>query len=240
MHVARKLFLPGALVAAAALLTAGAYSPAQSSDGVSLVSSVQSADAGQLRSTLQPLSAYPAGTTLTQYTVSQAVSANLLKAPATVVVSPAACSNLLTSFVGDLNKFQGWVQRGTTPNKHRADNVVGTVAGGANLNGVLADVAACKTGTVSVPSLGLTGKISLSTFPAATVKGAQAVGVQQTVSFPGNSSALANQFAAAGSSAQVYSVQGDNAAVVCGEVPSDPIGESLAVQQRIQSLGLVG
>lgn len=249
MRIARRLLLPGIAVAAAALLTAGAYQPADQDSGVALtaasqvvvnpttapVTTIPTAD--QLAQVLAPASAFPAGTTLNRSTVADAAAAGLFKPPSTVVVSPAACTNLLGAAVGDVSRLTGWVESGTEPDGSRADNAVLAAPGGINLAALKANVAACKNGTVSVPSLGLTGTITLTEFAASTVPGAQAVGVQQKVTFS-QKTEVAAQLAAAGSSAQVYAQQGSVLSSVCLIRWLESSAVSQTVQQQVVDGGL--
>jgi hypothetical protein len=240
MHVGRRVLLPVALVAAAALVTAGAYQ-SQRDDGAGAQAAPAAAQpaAPDLRQLLEPKSSYPAGTKLTVSTVEQAVAAGQLKFPATVVVSPAACGGLLTGAVGDVRRLSGWAQLGTTPEGGRADNLVGTTEAGINLDAVRANIAACREGTVSVPSMGLTGTISLTEMAAPAVQGAETVGVQQTVTFADHSDA-ANKIAAAGTTVQIYAKQGNLLSSICLLHWLEATKISLSVQQRALDMGFGG
>ena len=236
MRITRNgLLLSGALTVAAAVAVAGIQLVTPGTDQAAPADNqaAQSVDLASLESVFVPVTAYPEGTTLERLPIQDALKAGMLHPPADVVISPAACTDLLAGAIGDLSKLEGWVQRGETPEQRLVDAYVGTVPGGANLAKLRDQIQQCDNGTVKIESQGLTGTITLTEFAVPRQDGAEAIGIQQTVTFDNAPAEIAAQLEALGSSAQVYMTSGDAVVASCEEVVAAAINHATEMFQNL-------
>jgi len=208
LRVRRALFLTGVAVAVAAVVSAGTQASASNTADVQQAGvAVHELTDDQVRSVLAPVTDITPGSAVTQYTVADAL--DQLQMPKNLVITPAVCTYLV-----DLSGIDGWTQTAVTPDGHFQQSLAGVLPGGFDLDQIRANAESCVTGTIAVPELGLKGTVSLTEFAVPTVDGIEAIGINQVVSFAGDTSDAARQLEKMTSS-QVYLTSGDFVASSC-------------------------
>jgi hypothetical protein len=227
----KRLYLVGALLAAVTLVavvgtTVFRGNASQATESKSL-DTRKSLDSQTLRSILTPTSAYPAGVSVQEITLEQAMADGMLQMPPDVVVAPAACNQTVSSVIGNKALATGWVHIGMAPPKTAAGQpgvfvrIVAQVPGGARLDKLREAAAACKSGTITLTKFGVVGTINLYEFAIPGKLGERSVGIRQIVTFPSDLSEEARQAAADGplTTTGVYTSVGNVITVACEEEP---------------------
>jgi len=232
LGVRRTLFLAGAAVAVAAVISAGTQASADTVDAAPAGVTANQVSADDLRSVLTPADVMAPGTQVTQLTIADAVAAGKFQAPADVVITPTVCTNLV-----DLSTVRGWVQLGHGQAGHVELSLAGVVPGGFDLDQLRANAEACQSGTVTVAALGLKGTISLTEFTAPAVDGMKTVGIHQVVSFAGHDSDIARQLESTATSSQVYFTdEREFGGAICIIEPVNAGDRAVAMQERVKAL----
>lgn len=177
----------GFLVAARFTTKSSATAQAAAAGQPVAVANPQVAVAERMKALLQP----PDQATQ-QSTVQDAAAAGVFDVPANMTFAPKSCLLYLEDAIGSPGNYPGWVEFGTLPaSATRFSDLAISVAGGVDLNRIQASAATCASGTMSIPSLGLTATVRLSNFATPTLAGARTLGITITTAFDPNSSAEA-------------------------------------------------
>lgn len=219
-----------AAVAAALVLAACGESdePGEPTPGATL-------DQAELESVL--VDEQPAGTELETRTTADALSEGMLHPPPFVTIEPAVCGELLASAAGDLDTLSGVVRWGQNRERRLLDALAATSPEPISLERLRGTVDECRSGTVTVDSEGevLTGTLELSEFRVPAMDGADAIGIQQTVTMDTDSE-LGQMFARNGTSSQVYLGMGNALLVSCGDDQQVALRNATTMHENFQEL----
>jgi len=233
--VLRKIHA-GALVGFAALVVAATFFVPTSVGATPAAVQAAPLSSDQLQSILLPANAYPNGTVLYKMTYADALAgtgctsmtdtepepiacgAGFMAPSPDLVISPDACgAQAVSTAFGDASGITGWIQTGSLPAgpdgaRPEVFGLAATTPGGAQLDRIAANVAACRAGTVSMPALGLSGTVRLAQFPVSGFDGARTFGLLVSTTFGGASAANG---AGAMTAAMVFVTTGDLVVIAC-------------------------
>jgi hypothetical protein len=179
----------------------------------------------------------PEGTVLETRTTAEALGEGMLHPPPFVKITPAACAELLAAAAGDLNKLSGVVRWGQNRERRLLDALVATTPEPIDLERLRSTVGECRSGTVTVDFEGevLTGSLELTEFPVPELDGADAIGIQQTVTMDTDSE-LGRMFELNGTSSQIYLGMDNALLVACGDTQPVVLQNATTMHDRFQTL----
>jgi hypothetical protein len=176
-----------ALVAVAAVVTAGSVYAASSSGGDSGKTTQLTME--QMRSVLVPAKDLPESRYVSgPMTFEQAAAANAFAAPPSMVFSPRSCATYLEDALGPMSGLRGWVQFGSRVDDNHNDNFVHavvTLPNGATpevLSRIREAAFTCRTGTLTLEGQA-TGDITYTERPGMALPGANTIALTGRTQF---------------------------------------------------------
>lgn len=183
------LTVAAAAVAVAVMSSVGIYySLRAQSHGAATKGATTVSASDRMKAVLLTPDLLPAGSQFQEFSVQSFAAQHGYDAPQGMTFTPASCLQYDQQALGNPASYPGWIQFGVTPASANSlaaqfSNYALSVAGGVDLARIQTSAATCASGTLSVPSMGVTATVSLGTYATPTFAGAKTLGITITTTF---------------------------------------------------------